>query len=141
MEYVVSGIFSIIGILIAWYVLQVIAGWKILSKAGKPGWFSLIPFLNVWAEYEICWNGLIGIVYCILLGLASSAQNGQDVSSTMQMAASAAAVAAVVLHIVQSVKLAKAFGKGLGFGILLILFGPLARLALGLGSSRYIGKP
>ena len=52
-----------------------------------------------------------------------------------------ASVAALVLHIVQSIKLAKSFGKGVGYGILLILFGPLARLFLGLGDSRYIGRP
>ena len=28
------------------YVLAVIAMWKIFTKAGKPGWASLIPFLN-----------------------------------------------------------------------------------------------
>ena len=45
-----------------WYILQVIADWKILSKAGQPGWLSFVPILNVYAEYELCWNGLFGVV-------------------------------------------------------------------------------
>ena len=49
-------------------------------------------------------------------------------------------VVALILHIMQSLKLARAFGKGTGFGICLILFGPIARLVLGFGSARYIGK-
>ena len=45
-----------------------------------------------------------------------------------------------VPHIIQSLKLAKAFGKGTGFGVCLILFGPIARLVLGFGSARYVGN-
>ena len=49
-------------------------------------------------------------------------------------------IVAFVLHIIQSLKLAKCFGKGTGFGLFLILCGPIARLVLGLGKARYIGK-
>ena len=41
---------------IVWYVLQVIAYWKIFSKAGKPGWHSLIPILNNWDEIDLSWS-------------------------------------------------------------------------------------
>ena len=34
--------------LIAYYVLMVIAYWKIFKKAGKAGWRSIIPFLNTY---------------------------------------------------------------------------------------------
>ena len=127
-------------LVLLWYVLQAIADWKILSKAGRPGWLSFIPVVNVWAEYSICWSGLLGIVYCLLLSYVS-ARNGQDAGASASMYANAAGTAALVLHVVQSFKLAKSFGKGFLFGIFLILFGPLARLILGLGDSRYIGKP
>ena len=42
------------------------------------------------------------------------------------------------MHIKESLNLAKAFGKGTGFGVCLILFGPIARIVLGFGSARYI---
>ena len=88
-----EGLGFMIGAFILWYILQAIADWKILSKAGRPGILSLIPFVNVCAE------------------------------------------------IVQSFKLAKAFGKGFGTGLLLLISGPIGRLILGLGSARYVGKP
>ena len=44
-----------------------------------------------------------------------------------------------VLHFIQSVKLSKAFGKGVFYGILLFLFGPIFRVVLGLGKSEYLG--
>ena len=40
----------------------------------------------------------------------------------------------------QSLRLAKSFGKGTGFGICLILFGPIARMVLGFGSATYVGN-
>ena len=35
------------------YVLSVIAMWKIFTKAGKPGWASLIPIYNIIVMYQI----------------------------------------------------------------------------------------
>lgn len=54
------GMLIIIGIV--WFVFQAIADWKIFTKAGEPGWKSLIPIYNVYVEYDICWNGLMGLV-------------------------------------------------------------------------------
>ncbi len=128
---------------LVWYLMQVIADWKILSKAGKPGWLSLIPVVNVYAEYGICWQGLYGIVYLILLAVGSRyGGNGAEAAEGSQSAVVAiAGLAGAVIHIIQSLKLARSFGKGTFYGIMLILFGPIARVILGLGSSEYIGKP
>lgn len=140
MDGLTSSLGLMLGLFLAWYILQAVADWKILSKAGRPGWLSFIPVVNVWAEYSICWSGLLGIVYCLLLSYVS-AHNGQDASAAANsMYANLAGAAALVLHVVQSFKLARSFGKGFLFGIFLILFGPLARLILGLGDSRYVGK-
>ena len=130
-----------LGVFILWYVLQVIADWKILSKAGMPGILSLIPFVNVCAEYSVCWSGFMGAVYMICLTLSTTLAQKQDAPQSMVVAASAMGLIATVIHIVQSFKLAKAFGKGFGTGLLLLISGPLGRLVLGLGSSRYVGKP
>ena len=126
---------------IAWYILQAVADWKIFSKAGRPGILAFIPVVNVYVEYGICWTGFMGIVYLLCVGISSYVSGVQEPSSTLTMVSGAASVIALLLHIIQSIKLARSFGKGLGYGILLILFGPLARLFLGLGDSRYIGRP
>ena len=126
---------------VAWYVLQVIADWKIFSKAGKPGILAFIPLVNIYVEYGICWSNFMGLIYLVCVGITSYVSGVQEPSSTLTTVSGAASILALVLHIVQSIKLAKSFGKGVGYGILLILFGPLARLFLGLGDSRYIGRP
>ena len=131
-----------IGVMLAfyavWYVLQAIADWRILSKAGKPGWHSLIPILNVYSEYDICWSGIMGIIF--LAATVASSSLSQSESGTAGFIGWILSVAALVIHIIQSVKLSRSFGKGVGFGIFLIILGPVARLVLGFGSSRYVGR-
>ena len=126
---------------IVWHILQAVADWKIFSKAGRPGILAFIPIVNIYVEYGICWSKFMGLLYLVCVGITSYVSGVQEPSSTLTMVSGVASVAALVLHIVQSIKLAKSFGKGVGYGILLILFGPLARLFLGLGDSRYIGRP
>ena len=129
---------------LVWFILQVIADWKILSKAGRPGFLSFIPILNIVTEYDICWTSGMGLVYmaCMLVSsILRHSGNGDAFPATISMVSSALSAAAFVIHVVQSFKLAKSFGKGTGMGILLIVFGPLARIILGVGDSQYIGKP
>ena len=126
---------------VVWHILQAVADWKIFSKAGKPGILAFIPVVNVYVEYGICWTGFMGIVYLLCVGISSYVSGVQEPSSTLTMISGAASILALVLHIIQSIRLARSFGKGTGYGILLVLFGPLARIFLGLGDSRYIGRP
>ena len=53
----------------------------------------------------------------------------------------AAGIVSIVLNFKQSMKLAKAFGKGTAFGAGLFLLGPVFRLVLGFGGAQYQGKP
>ena len=126
---------------VVWHILQAVADWKIFSKAGRPGILAFIPIVNIYVEYGICWSKFMGLIYLVCVGITSYVSGVQEPSSTLTTVSGVASIAALVLHIVQSIKLAKSFGKGVGYGILLILFGPLARLFLGLGDSRYIGRP
>ena len=125
---------------LVWFVFQVIADWKIFSKAGEPGWKSLIPVYNIYVEYGICWNGVLGLVYLAAIICANVLTSGQVVQNWKLIIACVILIVALILHVMQSMKLARSFGKGTGFGICLVLFGPIARLVLGFGSARYIGK-
>ncbi|MGI6109126.1 MAG: DUF5684 domain-containing protein [Eubacteriaceae bacterium] len=51
------------------------------------------------------------------------------------------AIAGGVLYIMQNLRLAKAFGKGTGFGIGLIFLNPIFMMILGFGSAEYLGNP
>ena len=127
--------FSILGIV--WYVLQVIAYWKIFTKAGRPGWKSIIPFLNVYEQFDLSWKGLYGIllmVFCIVGSWLTSTQN-----SFLTVIGTILVIAAVVIGIIGTHKLSKAFGHGIGFTLGLIFLGPIFMLILGFGKSTYQG--
>ena len=122
------------------WVLLIIAHWRMFTKAGEAGWKSLIPIYNVYVEYDLCWTGVLGLVYVAATFCANLLTSGQVVENWKVIVAGVLIIVALILHIMQSLRLAKAFGKGTGFGICLILFGPIARLVLGFGSATYVGN-
>ncbi len=127
---------------IVWYILVIIGDWKILEKAGKPGWFSLIPFVNLYQEYDLCWNGSMGVVYMLALWGSNFLSNGSDTESAgfTAIIAGVLGLIALILRIIQSHKLSKAFGHGIGFTLFLIVFERIGRVILGFGSSEYEGQ-
>lgn len=51
----------------------------ILRKAGKLGWHSVIPVVNMYQEFDICWKGSKGIIAFILMTiLAALGGSGPD---------------------------------------------------------------
>ena len=123
---------------LVYYVLQVIGDWMLFKKAGKKGWHSIIPILNVYDEYDICWKGSRGILFLIFTGILNVGLAVQE--QPFLIAALIAAVSALLLEIKQSFKLARSFGHGFGFGLFLLIFDRLGRVILGLGKSQYVGK-
>lgn len=106
-------------VLLAVYILMIIAMWKVFTKAGKPGWASLIPVYNMVVMYQI-----VGLNPWLLLLYLIPFVNW---------------IAAFVLSIMQNIKLAKVFGKSTGFVIGLIFLNPIFLLILGFGDAKYIG--
>ena len=104
---------GLIGLVFA--VVMVIAMWKIYTKAGKPGWASIVPIYNFIVLLEIAgrpawWFILLLIPFVNL-----------------------------VILILVMIDLAKSFGYGVGFAMGLIFLSPIFLLILGFGSARYVG--
>ena len=96
-------------------VLAIVALWKIFTKAGKPGWASIIPIYNVIVLFQIVGlNPLLVLLFLV-------------------------PIANLVVMIMALVKLAKAFGKGTGFALGLIFLGPIFYMILGFGDATYLG--
>ena len=126
---------------VIWIILHIIACWKIFKKAGIPGWHSIIPFVNFYDEYKICWSGGAGLIFVLaFIGVWSITPAAAEGSVFLTATAAVLAFIVVLMQIIESAKLAKAFGKGLGYTLILIFFDRLGRIMLGFGSARYIGK-
>ena len=96
-----------------WFILILVAGWKMYVKAGQKGWVSIIPILNI--------LGLLKIVHrpwwWLLLMLIP--------------------IVNFIVWVVIVLDLAKAFGKGLGMALVLVFLTPIGYLLLGFGSAQY----
>jgi len=126
------------GILVS-CLLLVIGRWRLLRKAGKPGWHSLIPLLSTYQEYDLCWKGWIGILALLLpvAGGVIAKLSGQ--ANWSVLLTGACSIGYLVFRLMESIKLSKAFGKGTGIGILLALFQNIGRFILGVSKAQYQG--
>jgi hypothetical protein len=110
-----SGLFSGIWLvlMLAWYVVILVAGWKMYAKAGQHGWVAIIPIINI--------LGLLKIVHrpwwWILLMLIP--------------------IVGFVVWIILMIDLSKGFGHGVGMSLLLIFLTAIGFLVLGFGDSQY----
>jgi hypothetical protein len=94
-------------------ILLIASIWKVFSKAGQPGWASIIPIYN-W----IVWCKIVGRpLWWVLLLL----------------------VCFPIFYIILCIDLAKSFGKSGGFAVGLILLSPIFFPVLGFGSAQYQG--
>jgi Family of unknown function (DUF5684) len=109
----VSPISLIIGVLIA--LLMIAAMWKVFTKAGQPGWASLIPIYNLYI-----WCKIVGRPWWWILLMLIPLVN-------------------FIVGIVLCIDMAKSFGKGAGFGIGIAFLGVIFIPILGFGSAQYQG--
>ena len=109
-------------IILAFYVLIIVAQWKIFTKAGQEGWKALIPIYNVVVLYKI-----IGLSpWIILLYLLS-------------VVPVVGWIISIALSIVSTVKLAKAFNQSTAFIFGLLFLSPIFQMILGFGKAEYVG--
>ena len=121
--------------LAAWLIFSIVGSWLLFRKAGRLGILSLIPGVNLMVEYSICWSWIFGLIFFLLLGGANYFAGAEQT-----MPAGAAGIIVVILHWIESQKLARSFGKGFLYGLFLFFFDRFARVILGLSSARYVGK-
>ena len=133
--------FNILPFILAWFVIGtvflVVGRWRILCKAGRKGWHSLIPFLSAYEEYSTCWAGWIGLLVC-LFEVCAFAVNIFKLPAAIYYILMAVQF---VFGMKESLMLSKAFGKSTVFGVLmgLPLLRDILRFVLGVGKSRYQG--
>jgi hypothetical protein len=109
----VSPAFMIIWLLVV--VVMIAAMWKIFTKAGQPGWASLIPIYNIYI-----WCKIVGRPgWWVILMLIPFVN--------------------FIIAIILCIDLAKCFGNGVGFGLGLAFLGIIFFPILGFGSSQYVG--
>jgi hypothetical protein len=98
-------------------VLVVASFWKVFTKAGKPGWAAIVPIYNLIVMLEIIGRPIWWIVLFFI------------------------PIVSLVAMILVAIDMAKAFGKGAGFGIGLAFLPFIFYPMLGFGDATYQGPP
>ena len=111
-----TGLFSVgtLVAIIAYGFLVLVAAWKMYDKAGQPGWTAIIPLLNVLALLRIVQKPWWWI-FLLMIPIVN-----------------------IIFFLIIHFELAKAFGKGVGMGLLLVFLTPIGYLVLGFGDDRYV---
>jgi hypothetical protein len=111
---------AILGLIFGLIYLVVIVGlligmWKVYAKAGKPGWAALVPIYNFIVLIQISGRPLWWIVLMFIPCVS------------------------IFAYLFVCIDIAKAFGKGAGFGVGLCFLAPIFFPILGFGSAVYQG--
>ena len=124
--------------------VEVVSNWRILSKAGEPGWKVLVPFYGSYAYAKAVWMGEAFFV-SLALGAASSASLGAAsaakgyAATALGFAGAAAYVACLLMQVFMLHATSKSFGHGALFTAGLVLLRPVFKLALAFGKDEYLG--
>ncbi len=129
-----------------WLVLQIVAWWRVFTKAGEPGWKSLIPIYSTYIQFKIAWDPQyfwamivlnIGAVIVSVIGVLI----GGILGAVVSLFVTVATVATAIINITLLYRLSQAFGHGVGFTLGLLFLQPIFILILGLGGDQYLGNP
>lgn len=114
------GVYLMIALVIG--ILQLVAMWKVYSKAGEKGWKSLIPIYNIVVLFKISgispW--LIFVYFAAIIPFVGW-------------------IAVLALSVYQANQLSKSFGKDVGYTVGLFFLPTIFYMILGFGSSQYVG--
>ncbi len=115
MAAVLSGTGSVI--MIAFYVVFVIAAWRMFTKAGYAGILALIPIVNVILIVKIAgYSAWMSLLYII-------------------------PIVGFIFAIFVALRLGTNFGKGAAFSVFLLwMFPIIGYFIIGLGDARYVPR-
>lgn len=98
-------------------VLLIVSYWKMFQKAGQPGWKAIVPLYNGYTLTSLVfssgWFFLLAII----------------------------PIANIVFYCMLCVRLARAYGRGTGFGVLTIFFPYVCFPIIAFSSNYYYGNP
>ncbi len=134
---VISILVIILALVLAASVVTLIGKWKVFEKAGKPGWAAIVPYYNLYVEYEL--GDFPPLLILLNIGVSivsfttgmfnsfSEYYNGFIALSLLFSGIlSLASLALTVVQVLVSINIAKKFNKsalyGLGLAFLPFVF-------------------
>ena len=132
---------GVLGVALLLGLITLIAMWKIFKKAGQAGWKVLIPVYSDYIMFKISWKVkyfwiamLLMFVGGMVVGIAPYIP---EYYSLLMIAQWVLYVPAIMIVLKLPFKLARAFRKGFGFGLGLLLLPCIFCPILGFGKAKF----
>ena len=122
-----------------WFFVSAIGYFKMFKKAGQRGWFAFVPLLREYAMFKMAWTVKAFIISTAFLAVFQIC--GESENILVSLVAVVLGIAWIVMQVKLLLRVAKAFGKGTGWALLLFFVPFVASLILGFGSAEYLGNP
>jgi hypothetical protein len=104
-------------VIVGMFVVFIAGLWRTFTKAGKPGWACLVPIYNIIVMLEIAGRPLWWLLLLFV------------------------PIVNFFVAMIVVIDIAKAFGKGAGFGLGMFFLGPIFYAILGFGNAQHTGAP
>ena len=108
------GVIFLLGALIGYLLVTAFMFWKVFTKAGHPGWASVVPIYNIYILTQIAGKEWWWVILCFI------------------------PLVNIIAFILISLGVAQNFGKGAGFAVGLFLLAIIFYPILGFGSAVYL---
>ena len=139
--------FILLGTLLIFAIVTLVAMWRIFKKAGIPGWYVLIPIYNVYVMYKHFWNVgafkrylVWSIIYGVITAVLRMIPLGDAVYSTLYIIGDVTSFLLFINVLGFNYRLAKSFDRGFMFSLGLTFLAPFFDWILGLGDCDYVGE-
>ena len=128
------------------YLILCVANYKLLEKAREAGWKGLVPFYRTYCIFKIAWSADVFWIYLgsgVLTGIFAyllNIINPMSIFYTVVLVLTLlSGLVAVIVMVMNSIRLSKAFSKSKGFMWGLVLLPTVFYLILAFDKSKYIG--
>lgn len=123
----------------------VVTNWRIYTKAGQPGWASIVPIYNLFVMMDIIrkprsWALIIlvlGIIGSILTAMQPAAGSDKDPNLMISLIQIVVSLVSIYYSVRLLRELARVFGHGVGFTLGLLFLPIIFYPVLAFGGSQY----
>ena len=127
-------------------LFMAVATMMLFRKGGRSPLWAFVPIADLYIMFKLIWNETAFLVYLVLSVVGSSVLSFVVLITAAlfspivtDIAIAIYALVYSVMYLILSVRLAKAYGKSAGYGILIFLFPIIFYPALAFGKSEYVG--
>ena len=126
-------------------VILVVTNWRIYTKAGQPGWASIVPIYNLFVMMDIIrkprsWAVIIlalGVFGSMLTAMQPAAGSDQDPNLIISLIQIVVSFVSIYYSVRLLRELARVFGQGVGFTLGLLFLPFIFYPILAFGGSQY----